>query len=511
MRRPSGPSIAVRASHGADWLQADLGETVRVVPRGDGSAVSSPAELEAGLDRWSGRLSRSRGLVVARRWLLLALLVALIPAVVILAVGASRPWWLFGVVLVGPLAGLVAIARRPSPARTAQVLDRRLGLADRLTTALELRSAPVAPAGLGELVVDEASSALGQSLENERARTRRSPRELAWLLAAAVALAVVIAVPRSGAMTTASTHAANGRGAVAGGAAAAAARTHGRAATGQATMPSATPLPRPPKQLFGNGGRRYNSAANPYASNPYGNAYRGGHFQVKQQAAKPTATASGLGLVAPAAAAAQLGSAGGASANSGASSPVPRAAGAGQSSVHTPASAGASGQASHGSLSRAGAAGGGAGGAAAHQGAGASGAAGSPGAAAGAHSAASGTQSGSGGQSGGETAGGVRAARSHGVGLVPAPGGSGAGLPLQGSLVGSRAGRSGLPGTISSKANGGGGYARGVQASSGAGSVGGGGADLPVLAPTFNSASQPEPGLLQRYFGAANRLAFRAW
>jgi hypothetical protein len=50
-----------------------------------------------------------------------------------------------------------------------------------------------------------------------------------------------------------------------------------------------------------------------------------------------------------------------------------------------------------------------------------------------------------------------------------------------------------------------------VQASSGAGSVGGGGADLPVLAPTFNSASQPEPGLLQRYFGAANRLAFRAW
>jgi hypothetical protein len=185
MRRLSGPSIAATASRGTGWLRADLGESVQVGPRGDGAAVSPPAEIESGLYRWSGRLSRSRALVVARRWLLVALIVALVPGLVILLAGGSRPWWLLAVVLVGPLAGLVAAARRPSAARTAQVLDRRLGLADRLTTALELRSATVAPAGLGGLVVNEASSALGKSLGSSRATPRRSPRELAWLLAAA--------------------------------------------------------------------------------------------------------------------------------------------------------------------------------------------------------------------------------------------------------------------------------------------------------------------------------------
>src|ERR1700691_1944801 len=127
MRWPSGSSIATGASRGAGWLRADLSEAVRVGPRGAGAAALPPAELEAGLGRWSGRMSRSRALVVARRWLLVALIVALVPGLVILAVGGGRPWWLFGVVLVGPLAGLVAIVRPPSAARTAQVLDRRLG------------------------------------------------------------------------------------------------------------------------------------------------------------------------------------------------------------------------------------------------------------------------------------------------------------------------------------------------------------------------------------------------
>ena len=505
MGRLSGPPIAVRASHGASWLRADLGETVQVAFRGDRSVVSPPVELEAGLQRWSGRLSRSRALVVMRRWLLLGLVVALVPAVVILALGASRPWWLIGVGLLGPLAGLVAVARRPSTARTAQVLDRRLGLADRLTTALELRSAPIAPAGLGGLVVDEASSALGLSLGSARATARRSPRELAWLLAAAVALAVVIAVPRSGSMAATSTRASAGPGAVAAGGAAAATPSRGRAATGgRTTIPSATPLPRPvtPKQVFGDGRRHYNPSADPYAG-----GFRGGHFQTKQQAAKPTGTDSGLRLTNPGGAAGQPGVAGA----SGASSshvPVPTG-GAGQAGIHSP-SAGASGQPGSGSPAAAGAAGGAAG-AGAQPASGASGAAGAARTAAGAHRAASGTQTGSGGSSGGETAGGVRAAQSHHVGLVPALGGSGAGLPLQGGLAGSRAGRSGSHGAISSRANGGGGYARGVQAGSGAAGVGGAGVNLPVLAPTFNSSSQLGPGLLQRYFGITNRLAFKAW
>ena len=507
MRQPPGSSVAAGAARGERWLRADLRDVVRVKPRGDGSAVVPPAELEAGLRRWSGRLSRSRALVVARRWLLLGLIVALIPAIVILAVGGSRPWWLFAVVLVGPLAGLVAVARRPSAARTAQVLDRRLGLADRLTTALELRSAPVAPTGLGGLVVDEASSALGQSLGNERAVARRSPRELAWLLAAVVALAVLIAVPRSGSSTTSSTRAAAGPGLAAGGGAAGASATRsGAAASGRTTIPSSTPLPRPasPNQLFKTGSGHYDPNANPYGKNPYGGGkYQGGNFKIKQQHDAPTGAAPGLALATPGGANTPPGPAAGAAGGSSGNQPV-SAAGAGQSGVKASA-----GQPNPGGLAPTGGAGGGAGGAASHGGAGASGGAGSPGASAGAHGTQSGTQSGSGGQSGGETAGGVRAGQTHGVGLVPALGGSGKGLPLQGSLAGSRASRSGSHGAISGKANGGGGFARGVQASSGA--AGGGGVNLPVLAPTFNSSSQPESGLLERYFGAANRLGFKAW
>jgi hypothetical protein len=434
---------------------------------------------------------------------LVGLIVAIVPGLVILAVGGSRPWWLFAVALVGPLAGLVALVRPPSAARTAQVLDRRLGLADRLTTALELRSAPVAPTGLGGLVVNEASSALGQSLGGSRASARRSPRELAWLVAAALALALVIAVPRSGSTGASSTRASTGAAAGAAGGSGAATPTQGRPATGgRTTTPSAAPLPPPriPKQTFGDGRSHFAPG-----SDPYGGQFRGGQLQTKQQAGVPTASSSGLGLAAPGGAAAPQGAAAG---GSGGHAPAPRGA-AGQSGTHTPPP-GATGHPGSGSAGLSGA--GGAGGAAGQQ------ASGTPagaqhagaGAAAGAHGSASGTQTGSGGQSGGETAGGVRGGQSHGVGLVPALGGRGSGLPLQAGLSGSRAGRSGSRGAVSRTANGGGGFARTAQGGSGAG-VGGAGVNLPVLAPTFNSPSQPEPGLLQRYFGVANRLAFKGW
>jgi hypothetical protein len=376
-----------------------------------------------------------------------------------------------------------------------------------LTTAVELRSAPAAPTGLGGLVVDEASSALGRSLGNERAVARRSPRELAWLLAAVVALVVVVAVPRAGSSTTNATHAAAGPGLAAGGGAAGASPTRsGAPSAGRTTIPSSTPLPRPasPDQIFKTGGQHYSPGANPYAKNPYGGSkYQGGNFKIKQQHDAPTSAAPGLALATPGGASnTPPGPAAGAAGGSSSNQPV-SGAGAGQSGIHSPR------QPNPGGLAPAGGAGGGAGGAASQGGAGSPGGATSPGAGAGAHGTQSGTQSGSGGQSGGETAGGVRAGQTHGVGLVPALGGSGKGLPLQGSLAGSHATRSGSHGAISGKANGGGGFARGVQASSAA--AGGGGVNLPVLAPTFNSSSQPESGLLERYFGAANRLGFKTW
>ncbi len=181
---------------GARWLRSDLGDAVRIVPSTDSAAnaavrivpstdsaataaerivpttdsaataaAGSPcADIGPGLDRWSSRLRRRRAAVVARRVLLVALAVALVIALAILATGGGRPLWLLTALLLGPFAGVVALVRAPSQAQTARVLDRGLGLHERLGTALELRTATAAPTGLGAMVVDEATAALGRSL-----------------------------------------------------------------------------------------------------------------------------------------------------------------------------------------------------------------------------------------------------------------------------------------------------------------------------------------------------------
>jgi hypothetical protein len=111
--------------------------------------------------------------------LLVVLPVALIVAIVILLTGGGRPVWLLAALLLGPLAALAAFVRAPSQAQTARVLDRGLGLHERLGTALELRAAPAAPTGLGAMVVDEATVALGRSLSGARAVGRRATAEWA--------------------------------------------------------------------------------------------------------------------------------------------------------------------------------------------------------------------------------------------------------------------------------------------------------------------------------------------
>jgi hypothetical protein len=471
MARPWRSEIAEGAARGLRWLRADLGDVVDLRRRSAAAQAPPDPELRAGLDRWSGRLSRSRAYVVARRWLLAGLVVAIVPGLVILAAGAGRPWWLIAVVLIGPLAGVVALTRRPSPLRTARLLDRDLGLADRLTTGLELQAAGAPPTGLGGLVVDEAAAALGGSFGGVRAVGRRSSRELAWLLVAALALALVIALPRSSGSHAASKHASASTQAAAG--AGAAAPGHGQS-TGRhpAAPPLPLPLPSPsiPKSLAS-----APTGTNNPSADPYGGRFQGGHLDAKVQPGKPSASTSGLSLPSPG------------------SSAGPQAAAGGQSSGNSPAAAGS---------------GSGAGANPARRSAGSLAAPTATSSSAAHHGAASGTQSGRGGQAGGESAGSLRAPNSNRTGLVPALGGD-SGLPLQAGLAGARARRSGARGEVTNTPNGGGGYAQPANSSSGG--TGSSGLSLPVIAPTFNSPSQPQSGLLLRYFGDADQLVFKGW
>ena len=416
MKLPSAAVARGAIAGAARWLRSDLGDTVRVVRSPDAAVAAaftgpgtvdaaasgaSRAEIGPGLHRWSGRLRRRRSIAVARRTLLVALPVALIVAIVILLTGGGRPLWLFAALLLGPLAGLAAFARAPSPAQTARVLDRGLGLHERLGTALELRAAPAAPTGLGAMVVDEATVALGRSLSGARAVGRRSTAEWAWVAALTCGLALAIAVPRLASSTPATS---GGRGAAASAAAGAGSGpgSHRRGAAAKATLPARLPpipthrAPPPVGLDAGAAGR---------AVNPYGNGYKGGHLQGKAQTNSSGNHQAGLNLAGP----------------------------GGAGNAHSGGAPGGAGRGSAGA-----GAGGGGGGSSrkltAGKGGLPQGANGQPqsGALSGVRGA--GSRSGGGAPPGGESAGATRAGTGHGSGVVPVLGAKASGLPLQAGL-----------------------------------------------------------------------------
>jgi hypothetical protein len=130
--------------------------------------------------RWTARAAAVLGLIVLG-WALLTMVLPL-----------SLPFR--GVAILG-LGGLVigavlsALLLRPSPLVAARVTDRRLGLADRLSTAVELLGRPLPPRGLIRLQITDAV-VVAQGVSPRSAAPVTLPRE-AW---AAVAIAVVIAL-----------------------------------------------------------------------------------------------------------------------------------------------------------------------------------------------------------------------------------------------------------------------------------------------------------------------------
>jgi len=182
----------------ARWLRADAPDVLRVVPAGCAPSVHAGG-LDDGLRRWSDRLQRVRLVAVARRYLLLALGLAVGLELLALASGATeRALWLVGPALV-MLAGIGWGWRaRPRAAAVARLLDRELSLAALVATAVEVGARVRRPAGMSARVVEDATATVARTLQGARPIGRRAPAEWTLVVVAAACLALLLAAPRNG-------------------------------------------------------------------------------------------------------------------------------------------------------------------------------------------------------------------------------------------------------------------------------------------------------------------------
>ena len=179
------------------WLRSDLDDVVRVVPRRGADGPRRAIPLSAGLGGWERRFLRARTGVLLRRQLLLALGIAAALELLGTLTGASdRILWLAVPAAVALLGALLGLHRAPTPEHAALLLDRQLGLAERLTTALELGdSAREDQSPFGALVLAEADAAVGRSLATSRASAPSAHREWLAILAGAAVVAGLLAIP----------------------------------------------------------------------------------------------------------------------------------------------------------------------------------------------------------------------------------------------------------------------------------------------------------------------------
>jgi hypothetical protein len=183
------------------WLRSDAGDVVRIVSA-QRVRERDRLGLRNGLPRWRRRIARQRVAALVRRRLLVGLVLAAVLELLAAAAGASaRGLWL---ILPGlaTLLGIAAAARtRVEPAEAALLLDRQLGLSERLITALGLAPAEAASGKLGALLLREADEAIDDSLARSRASNPDGARE--WLAVLTVALLLAGALALGGNATRA--------------------------------------------------------------------------------------------------------------------------------------------------------------------------------------------------------------------------------------------------------------------------------------------------------------------
>ena len=495
----SSAHLRESARQGLRWLNPRAPDVVRIQrtrsPSGSDDAADATSTVRRQVARWRRRVRRARVAVVLRRYVALALGLAVVGEVIArLANSETHPLWAFAGAAVALACALIALAAPITLATVAEMLDRGLGLFDQVGTGLELEARTKGSPILAAYVVAEAQGALRSSFGTARAHSRPARGEWRVLLALVLLLGLLVALPGFG-------HAQPVR----------APLTHHAAGStaGKATQHRGSAVQRPRRRHHASlpvGAEVDNKFSQPplavspssqQTSKGLGNSIygHGGRSTGSYQIAKTglSETASSQLIAAP---------------GSGSGKPASNGAGAGPHSAGSAGTKPSGGAGAGGRLSSPGAQSG-----SSPSGAKAGGrGAGSP-SAHGGQAANGGSQS---GQShlqsappGGENAGGSRGSTELGPALAPDLGTGPAGLPLQAGFAPSAAQKAGHGG-ISQTPNGGGGKARSEAAG---GAVGGGSGQTGAtpIQPTPNSGAVGTQSLVSSYFGGANQLRPGSW
>jgi hypothetical protein len=175
------------------WLSADPRDVVDLAGAGGLAAGVDERNLGDELRRWRGIVARRRLVALARRHAAVAL--GLAAVLELLALLGLFPQW---VVVAVPLAlFLVSVAifafQGPSPFGLARFLDDKLGLNDRLATALEIEARGGRENPLERRTVADAAGLLAAGREDWHASAARAGRH-DWSVLGGVVLALAVVV-----------------------------------------------------------------------------------------------------------------------------------------------------------------------------------------------------------------------------------------------------------------------------------------------------------------------------
>jgi hypothetical protein len=175
------------------WLAADPRDVVDLAGARELGEPASGAGLGEELRRWRRIAARRRLVVLARRHATVALGLAVLLEIAA-QVGAFPQWVVVAVPLALFLASVTALALRgPSPFALARLLDDKLGLNDRLATALEIE-ARGGGSPLERRTVADAAALLAAGREDWHASARPAGREWWALVGPAAAIGAVVAI-----------------------------------------------------------------------------------------------------------------------------------------------------------------------------------------------------------------------------------------------------------------------------------------------------------------------------
>jgi hypothetical protein len=176
------------------WAAADPREVVDLAGARELGEPAGGKSLGEELRRWRGIVSRRRLVVLIRRHAALALALAVLLEIAA-QLGAFPQWVVVAVPLVLFLASVTFFALRgPSPFGLARLLDDKLGLNDRLATALEIEARGGGETPLERRTVADAAALLAAGREDWHASTHPAGHEWWALVAPVAAIGVVVAI-----------------------------------------------------------------------------------------------------------------------------------------------------------------------------------------------------------------------------------------------------------------------------------------------------------------------------